>query len=61
MVENIYVRTGQISLVWSNIKNNRRTAGLLSLDNWRGVNLWRNKQTFHTGWKILVPRPVCIL
>ena len=38
----------QISLVWSDIKNNRRTIGLLSLDNWRGVNLWRNKNELST-------------
>ena len=38
----------QISLAWGNIKNNRRTIGLLSLDNWRGVNLWRNKNELST-------------
>ena len=38
----------QISLAWRNIKNNRRTIGLLSLDNWRGVNLWRNKNELST-------------
>ena len=38
----------QISLAWSNIKNNGRTMGLLSLDNWRGVNLWRNKNVLST-------------
>ena len=36
-----YIR--QISLAWRNIKKNRRTIGLLSLDNWCGVNLWCNK------------------
>ena len=30
----------QISLAWSNIKSNGGTIGLLSLDNWRGVNLF---------------------
>ena len=38
----------QISLAWRNIKNNGRTIGLLSLDNWRGVNLWRNKNELST-------------
>ena len=38
----------QISLAWRNVKNNRRTMGLLSLDNWRGVNLWRNKNELST-------------
>ena len=38
----------QISLAWRNVKNNRRTIGLLSLDNWRGVNLWRNKNELST-------------
>ena len=30
----------QMSLAWSNINNNGRTIGLLSLDKWHGVNLW---------------------
>ncbi len=34
---------GQISLAWSNVKNNGKTIGLLSLDNWSGVNLGRSK------------------
>ena len=38
----------QISLAWRNVKNNRITIGLLSLDNWRGVNLWRNKNELST-------------
>ena len=38
----------QISLAWRNVKNNRRTIGLLSLDNWRGINLWRNKNELST-------------
>ena len=38
----------QISLAWRNVKNNRRTIGLLSLDNWRGVKLWRNKDELST-------------
>ena len=38
----------QISLAWRNVKNNRRTIGLLSLDNWRGVNLWCNKNELST-------------
>ena len=38
----------QISLAWRNVKNNRRTIGLLSLDNWRGVKLWRNKNELST-------------
>ena len=38
----------QISLVWSNIKKNGRTIGLLSLHNWCGVNLWRNKEELST-------------
>ena len=38
----------QISLAWRNVKNNRRTIGLSSLDNWRGVNLWRNKNELST-------------
>ena len=38
----------QISLAWRNDKNNRRTIGLLSLDNWRGGKLWRNKNELST-------------
>ena len=38
----------QISLAWSNIKNNRRTKGLLFLDNWHDVNLWCNKNKLST-------------
>ena len=38
----------QISLAWRNVKNNRRTIGLLSSDNWRGVKLWRNKNELST-------------
>ena len=41
----------QISLAWSNIKNNR-TIGLLSLDNWHGVNLFGvMKTTVHPHWE----------
>ena len=42
----------QISLAWGNIKNNGRTIGLLSLDNWHGLNPWRNKNELST----LVPK-----
>ena len=38
----------QISLARRNVKNNRRTMGLLSLDKWRGVNLWRNNNKLST-------------
>ena len=38
----------QISLAWSNIKNNGRIMVLLSLDNWYHVNLWRNKNELST-------------
>ena len=39
----------QTSLVWKKVKNNRRTIGLLSLiDNWHGVNLWRNENKLST-------------
>ena len=46
----------QISLAWrSNIKNNGRTIGLLSLENWRGINLWRNKNELSTLGGFLMP------
>ena len=38
----------QISLAWSDTKNNGKTIGLLSSDNWRGVNLWRSKNELFT-------------
>ena len=31
-----------------NVKNNRRTIGLSSLENWRGVNLWHNENELST-------------
>ena len=30
------------------MKNNGRTIGLLSLDNWRGINLWYDKNELST-------------
>ena len=36
----------QLSLAWNNVKNNRTTMYLLSLDNWRGVKLGRTKTNF---------------
>ena len=47
----------RISLAWRNVENDGRTIGLLSLDNWRGVNLWCNKNELST----LVNKLCCLL
>ena len=49
------------TLEWGNTKNNRRTIGLLSLDNWRGVNLWRNKNELPTlETHLAFPAPIML-